>query len=76
MGLEVTAREHVERADGLLASAAALERQIAELTPEKRLELAVVGAVSSLNADLRYTVDLAIAHALTAMALELGGFED
>lgn len=65
----MTSAEHAMRADELLEAARRIEAELRELTPERKLELAVVGAVSSLNADLRYTVELAQAHAMTALAL-------
>jgi len=65
------AATHADRAAELLAGAGALERELAELTPERRLELTIAGGFSKLNADLHWTAELAIAHALTAIALQL-----
>lgn len=63
--------EHALRARALLAGAEELERRLADATPEQRLELAASGAIGRVNADLRWTAELAIANALTAIALQL-----
>lgn len=65
----MTARQHAEHASALLHGAIKLEEQLAELTPEKRLQLAAMGSFTRINEDLRWTVELAAAHALTAAAL-------
>jgi hypothetical protein len=65
----VTAAEHVAQARSLLGGAAALEEELATLSPERYLELAVSGSFPRMNASLRWTVDLAQAHALTALAI-------
>jgi len=61
---------HALRASELLAGAQALEAELVDLEPERRLELAVGGGFAKLNADLRWTAELSIAHALTALALQ------
>jgi len=65
-----TPADYAKEAGALLAGVAALAGELAELTPERRLELAVSGGLKQLNADQAWTVDLAIAHALTALALQ------
>jgi hypothetical protein len=65
----MTAAEHAARADALLAGCAALEAELDELSPERRLELTVSGAFPVMNANLRWTAELAVAHALTALAI-------
>lgn len=60
--------DHAGYASKLLESAHALEEELAGLTPEKRLQLAATGRIAAVNADLRFTIDLAAAHALTAIA--------
>jgi len=65
------AATHADQAAELLRGVDALARELHELTPERRLELAVAGGFRQLNADQHWTVELAIAHALTAIALQL-----
>jgi hypothetical protein len=72
----VTAREHAEHASRLLTGAATLEDQLAALSDEDRLQAAIGGGFTRANADLRYTIETATAHALTALALEATGRED
>jgi predicted hotdog family 3-hydroxylacyl-ACP dehydratase len=63
------AREHAERAASLLAGVDRLEAHVESLDEQQRLELVVAGGIARVNADLRYSLDVAIAHALTALAL-------
>lgn len=63
--------DHAGYASKLLESAHALEEELAGLEPERRLQLAATGRIAAVNADLRFTIDLAAAHALTAIALHL-----
>ena len=63
-------RWHAERADELLAGIAQLSSQLEAMTREERDEAARLGALARANADLRWTAQLAVAHALTALALD------
>jgi hypothetical protein len=65
----VNAAEHAARAAQLLDAVAVAEQRIAAIDPEEHLELAVRGGISRFNADQKWTVELAVAHALTAVAL-------
>ena len=69
--MSVARDEHSMQARELLRGVDQLQDELEGLTPDRRLELAVAGAMPSLNADLRFTVELAIAHALTAIAVAL-----
>ena len=71
------AREHAERAHELLDGAERYARQLDELSPEDRLQAAALGGIARANADLRWTVELAVSHALVALALVAvdGGLE-
>lgn len=68
-----SANDHALRARELLMGAEALQEELNGLSDERRLELAARGAMPRLNADLRWTAELAIANALTAIALQLAG---
>jgi hypothetical protein len=65
------ASSHAAKASALLATLARQEEELADLNAERDLELAVSGGYARLNADRRWTLELAIANALTAIALEL-----
>jgi hypothetical protein len=65
----MTAREHAVIASELLASEERYARQLEALTPEQRLQMVATGAVRQSNADREWTVALAQAHAVTALAL-------
>ena len=71
------ARWHALRAGDLLEGAERYEAQLEAMAPEDRLAAAVAGGIAKANADLRWTVELGIAHALVAIALEAtsGGLE-
>jgi len=60
--------EHARRASRLLESLENQERELAEMTPEDRLSLSI--GARGFNADRHWTLELAIAHALTAIALK------
>lgn len=74
-GVTDVAAHHAELAARLLAGIAALDERLENLTDEDRLELAVSGGLARANADLRWTAELAIAHALTSIALALASGE-
>ena len=61
------AKKHAERASELLATIERDMERVADLTEMQRLELA--GIAGQVNADLQWTRELAVAHALTAQAL-------
>lgn len=63
------ARRHAITASELLASTDRVAERIKNLTLDERMQMVVSGETSRLNADLAWTVDLAQAHALTAIAL-------
>jgi phage gp46-like protein len=65
------ARGHAETARELLASVERAEAQLAALTPDQHLQRVVTGAVKQANENLRWTVELATAQALTSVALSL-----
>ena len=61
--------EHAAKASRLLDGAEALSSRLENATPDERLQMAATGGFAQVNADLRWTAELAIAHALTAIAL-------
>lgn len=77
------ARGHAVKAATLLDALAATEAQVDAMTEDQRLQAIAMGAIKRFNDSARYTVDLATAHALAALALHLteanndpGGGED
>lgn len=68
---ELTAHEHALRAGALLAGIERTERHVDEASPEERLAWAASGMTARVNADLRWSAEVAIAEALTAIALQL-----
>lgn len=69
----MTPAEHAERAATLLAGLDTLEQRLEDMSDEDRLQMVVSGGYTRANRDMHYTVELAHAHALTAIALELAG---
>jgi len=67
----VTGRAHALKARELLDGIEAFSRELDAMTPEKALELAAAGALARTNADLHWTAELATAHALAAIALQM-----
>jgi enolase len=63
--------DHAGYASKLLKSLSAVEQELADASPDKLLELAATGRIAELNANARHTVQLAAAHAMTAIALHL-----
>ena len=59
------------KASSLLDNVALATKQMDELDEEQRLQMQATGGFSTHNADQRWRVELAIAHALTAIALEM-----
>lgn len=68
-----TAADHAQRASALLASVYATEARLSELTPEEDVAMWVSGGYTESNKNVEHTVRLAIAHALTALALDACG---
>jgi hypothetical protein len=64
-----TAAEHAERASSLLAGVDRVEERLEKLTPEEHLQASVQGGIAQANKNREYSVQLAIAHALTSLAL-------
>ena len=64
-------RDHAVAASQLLANLEGLAERLANLTPEDRLQMAATGGFTRVNADQQWTRDLAVAHALAAIALHL-----
>lgn len=64
------ARDHAITASELLVSAERFSDRLEQMTMDERLQMHVTGGMTRANADLRWTVELAQAHALTALALE------
>lgn len=72
----MTAAEHARRASELLKLIERQEDELGELLerdPERHLELIADGTIRRLNANRQWSAELAQAHALTAIALELPG---
>lgn len=64
------ARRHAITASELLEQLDVYRDRLKNMTDDERLQLAAAGAVSQLNADMQFTIDLAAAHAATAIALQ------
>ena len=64
----MNAEEHARRASELLAGLEARLAEVAELDEMARLQAAATGGVARLNRDLEFTLALAAAHALAAIA--------
>lgn len=63
------ARAHALQASELLDGISALSHRLENLTPDERLQMIVHDGFKKTNADLRWSAELAIAHALAALAL-------
>jgi hypothetical protein len=66
-----TAHEHAVFASELLNGISALSHRLENLTEHDHLQAAATGALLKANSDLRWTRDLAAAHAAVAIALGL-----
>lgn len=62
-------RRHALTASELLNNVEELEAKLRNLSADERLQLHATGRVRGVNEDLRWTVQLALAHAVTALAL-------
>jgi hypothetical protein len=71
--MTVEGRRLADRAVELLAGVEAFAERLEELSPEDRLQMAVMGGMRQANADQRWTLELAVGYALAAIALELSG---
>jgi hypothetical protein len=65
------ARVHAITASELLAGITRAAARLDELTEDQRLQMAATGGYARHNADMRWTVELALANALTALALSM-----
>jgi uncharacterized membrane protein len=65
------AREHARRASELLQGIDALEDRLDSLTEDERLQRVAMGATRVTNQAKAWTRELAQAHALTALALDV-----
>jgi hypothetical protein len=63
------ARRHAVTASELLAQTERFADRLASLTPDEHLQMVTGGGFGRANADLHWTVELAVAHALAAIAL-------
>lgn len=63
------ARKHAVTASELLESTERFSDQLANMSDDQRLQMAVTGGFTQANQDMRWTVELATAHALAALAL-------
>ena len=72
-GVPVTddARTHAVTASQLLGNADEFSRALQTQTAEQRLHMIASGGVERANADLDYTIRVATAHALAAIALHM-----
>lgn len=64
-------REHAIAAAAMLRSLSTLASRVEEADEYQRLEWAASGVMRQINADQHWTAELAIANALTAIALVL-----
>lgn len=65
------ARRHAITASQLLSNLETFDQDMKALGRDERLQLAVTGGLRVLNANQEWTKDLAVAHALAALALHL-----
>lgn len=65
------ARDHAIIASELLDSETRIAARLEHLTPDERLQMQATGGVKRSNLDRQWTVTLAQAHALTALAMQL-----
>lgn len=71
----MNADDHAARASALLEGVDSLGEQLESLSDDQRLQMAIAGTFKQLNANQRFTVELAQAHATTALALYTGAAE-
>lgn len=67
----MTAYQHAVKAGQLLESLTSLENEIHEAPLEDKLQMVASGGMARYNQDAQHTVQVAIAHALTGLALKL-----
>lgn len=67
------ARRHAVTASQLLGNLETFAQDMSSLTPERRLQLVASGGLARLNENQDWTRELAVAHALAAIALSLTG---
>lgn len=67
------ARRHAVTASQLLANLETFAQDMSNLTPDQRLQLIATGRLARLNESQEWTKDLAVAHALAALALAMTG---
>jgi hypothetical protein len=60
---------HAVRAAEMLASLDQLDDRLGSLSPDERLQMVATDGFKRVNADMDWTAKLALAHALTALAL-------
>ena len=65
------ARRHAVTASQLLVNLDNFAEEMRTIDPHRRLELIASGSVAQMNEDQKWTKDLAVAHALAALALHL-----
>ena len=66
---------HARYASELLVALVAVEREVDEAPLEDKLQMAASGGIKRFNADAQHTVQVALAHALTGLALRHSVFE-
>lgn len=67
----MTAHQHATLASMLLETENELDARLAALSPEERIQYAALGQTTRLNRDRQFSIELAQAHALAAIALVL-----
>ncbi len=70
------ARTHAATASELLENIDKTGERLRQLSPEDHLQMVASGEFTRINADLKWTVDLALAHAIAAIALVCTDLED
>lgn len=65
------ARRHAVTAAELLDGCDRFSARLAGLSPDEHLQMVATGQIGQANRDLAWTVDLATAHALAALALQI-----
>lgn len=66
-----TAYEHATLASELLHGVHTMSARLDNLTDDQRLQMVINDGFTRMNKDMRWTAELALAHALTALALDL-----
>jgi hypothetical protein len=64
------AREHAVTASELLDSIDRTQERLDALTDDQRLQMVATQGFTRVNRDLQWTIELATAHALAALALQ------